>query len=283
MTDLTSVAPIVSRRIGQLFCLLMFVCFLSLTSLAQTTSTTILGTVTDSTGAVVAGAKVTVSNNGTGVSRSVTTSSTGDYSFPLLDVGTYTVTVDAQGFKSGVHRGLILQINEKLRADFALEVGATTEKVEITSEGPTLRTDDATLGQTIEQRRVEELPLNNRNLGALAILQPGVQYGPRSGTDGQGFGQRQGSHGIPIPGVGLSFVANGQRETNQHDCWAGAEFVPGSILSLRQRRAGNSGRPGLQERGLFSDQEHATDRKGEAAVSCRDFQPVQHAAICRAQ
>ena len=74
MTDLTSVAPIVSRRIGQLFCLLMFVCFLSLTSLAQTTSTTILGTVTDSTGAVVAGAKVTVSNNGTGVSRSVTTS-----------------------------------------------------------------------------------------------------------------------------------------------------------------------------------------------------------------
>ncbi|HQR31752.1 MAG TPA: TonB-dependent receptor [Blastocatellia bacterium] len=216
MTDLASVSPIVSRRIGQLFCLLMFCCFLSLVSLAQTTSTTILGTVTDSAGAVVAGAKVTVTNNGTGVSRSVTTSSTGDYSFPLLDVGTYTVTVDAQGFKSGFRRGMILQINEKLRADFALEIGATTEKVEVTAEGPTLRTDDATLGQTIEQRRVEELPLNNRNLGALAILQPGVQYGPRSGTDGQGFGQRQGSHGIPIPGVGLSFVANGQRETNQH-------------------------------------------------------------------
>lgn len=207
---------LVPRRIGQLACLFMIFSFLSLQSFAQTTSTAILGTVTDAAGAVVANAKVTVTNNGTGVSRTVTTASTGDYSFPLLDVGTYTVTVDAQGFKSGVRRNVILQINEKLRADFSLEVGATTEKVEITAEGLTLRTDDATLGQTIEQRRIEELPLNNRNLGVLAILQPGVQYGPRSGTDGQGFGQRQGSHGIPIPGVGLSFVANGQRETNQH-------------------------------------------------------------------
>ncbi len=207
---------LVPRRIGQSACLFMLFSFLSLQSFAQTTSTAILGTVTDAAGAVVANAKVTVTNNGTGVSRTVTTASTGDYSFPLLDVGTYTVTVDAQGFKSGVRRNVILQINEKLRADFSLEVGATTEKVEITAEGLTLRTDDATLGQTIEQRRIEELPLNNRNLGVLAILQPGVQYGPRSGTDGQGFGQRQGSHGIPIPGVGLSFVANGQRETNQH-------------------------------------------------------------------
>lgn len=207
---------LVPKRIGQLACLFMLFSFLSLHSFAQTTSTTILGTVTDAAGAVVANAKVTVTNNGTGVSRTITTASTGDYSFPLLDVGTYTVTVDAQGFKSGVRRNVILQINEKLRADFSLEVGATTEKVEITAEGLTLRTDDATLGQTIEQRRIEELPLNNRNLGVLAILQPGVQYGPRSGTDGQGFGQRQGSHGIPIPGVGLSFVANGQRETNQH-------------------------------------------------------------------
>lgn len=204
-----------AKRGWQWLCLSLML-ILPIGVFAQTTSTTILGTVTDAAGAVVAGAKVTVTNNGTGVSRSVTSSSTGDYSFPLLDVGTYTVTVDAQGFKSGVRRSIVLQINEKLRADFALEIGATTEKVEITAEGATLRTDDATLGQTIEQRRVEELPLNNRNLGVLAILQPGVQYGPRSGTDGQGFGQRQGSHGIPIPGVGLSFVANGQRETNQH-------------------------------------------------------------------
>jgi hypothetical protein len=183
---------------------------------AQTTSTTILGAVADTSGAVIAGAKVTATNTKTGVSREVMTSSTGDFSFPLLDVGVYDVTIEAQGFRPEVRRNVILEINEKVRVVFSLQVGATTEKVEVVAETATLRTDDATLGQTIEQRRVEELPLNNRNLGALAILQPGVQYGPRSGTDGQGFGQRQGAHGIPIPGIGLSFVANGQRETNQH-------------------------------------------------------------------
>jgi Carboxypeptidase regulatory-like domain len=182
---------------------------------AQTTSTTILGAVSDSKGAVVAGAKVMTTNTKTGVKREATTSSTGDFSFPLLDVGVYDVTVEAQGFRPESRRGVILEINEKVRVDFSLQVGATTEKIEVVAETATLRTDDATLGQTVEQRRVEELPLNNRNLGALAILQPGVQYGPRSGSDGQGFGQRQGAHGVPIPGIGLTFVANGQRETNQ--------------------------------------------------------------------
>ncbi|MBA3442964.1 MAG: TonB-dependent receptor, partial [Pyrinomonadaceae bacterium] len=183
---------------------------------AQTTSTSILGTVTDANGALVPAAKVTALNVKTGTKREDSTSSSGDFNFPLLDVGEYEVTVEAPGFKTGVSSNIILQVNEKVRVDFSLDVGSTTERVEVTSQASVLRTDDATLGQTVEQRRVVELPLNNRSLGALAILQPGVQYGPRSGSDGQGFGQRQGSHGIPIPGIGLSIVANGQRETNQH-------------------------------------------------------------------
>jgi hypothetical protein len=218
MTDYAAMQGWQRLRLSLLFLFSVLTCLnaFTFTASAQTTSTTILGAVSDSSGAVVAGAKVTVTNTRTSVTREVTTSSTGDFSFPLLDVGVYDVAVEARGFKPEVRRNVILEINEKVRVDFALQVGATTEKVEIVAETATLRTDDATLGQTIEQRRVEELPLNNRNLGALAILQPGVQYGPRSGTDGQGFGQRQGSHGVPIPGIGLSFVANGQRETNQH-------------------------------------------------------------------
>jgi Carboxypeptidase regulatory-like domain len=208
----------VAKR-GWRFCLFLLTVFISafcVSVLAQTTSTTILGTVTDASGAVLPGATVTVINTKTGVKREDVTSSTGDFSFPLLDVGVYDLTVDAKGFKQEVRRNIVLEINEKVRADFTLQVGTTDERVEVTAEAATLRTDDATLGQTVEQKRVEELPLNNRNLGALAILQPGVQYGPRSGPDGQGFGQRQGSHGVPIPGIGLSFVANGQRETNEH-------------------------------------------------------------------
>jgi carboxypeptidase family protein/TonB-dependent receptor-like protein len=207
---------VLSLRLATLFSVLTCLSALMATVSAQTTSTTILGAVTDSSGAAVSAAKVTATNTKTGVKREGATSSTGDFSFSLLDVGVYDVTIEAQGFRPEVRRNIILEINEKVRVDFVLQVGATTEKIEVVAENATLRTDDATLGQTIEQRRVEELPLNNRNLGALAILQPGVQYGPRSGTDGQGFGQRQGSHGIPIPGIGLSFVANGQRETNQH-------------------------------------------------------------------
>lgn len=202
-----------SRNWSYLFVLLAI---LGTTVFAQTTSTSIVGTVVDASGAVLPGAKITALNTRTGQKREDTTSSTGDFSFPLLDVGVYDVTVDASGFKQEVRRGVVLQINDKLRVDFALQVGATNEKVEVIATGVTLQTDEATLGLTIEQRRVEELPLNNRNLGVLAILQPGVQYGPRSGTDGQGFGQRQGANGVPIPGVGLAFVANGQRETNQH-------------------------------------------------------------------
>src|SRR5829696_192058 len=91
-----------------------WLCWLSLSiilcapALAQTTSTTILGTVTDASGAVIANAKVTVTNTRTGVKREDTASSTGDYSFPLLDVGDYDVAVDAGGFKSEVRRGIIL-------------------------------------------------------------------------------------------------------------------------------------------------------------------------------
>ena len=164
--------------------LLVICCASSLVTFAQTTSTTILGTVADAQGAVMPNAKITATNTQTGQKRDATTSSTGDFSFPLLDVGVYDIVVEASGFKQEVRRGVILQINEKVKVDFGLQVGATTERIEVTAEGTILKTDDATLGQTIEQRRVEELPLNNRNLGALAILQPGVQYGPRSGTDG---------------------------------------------------------------------------------------------------
>ena len=196
--------------------LMIFIFACGVTVSAQTTSTTILGTVTDASGAVLPGARVTVVNTKTGVKREDVTSSTGDFSFPLLDIGVYDLTVDATNFKQAVRRNIVLEINEKVRVDMALQVGSTSEQVEVTADATTLRTDDATLGQTVEQRRVEELPLNNRNLGALAILQPGVQYGPRSGTDGQGFNQRQGGQGIPVPGIGLSFVANGQRETNEH-------------------------------------------------------------------
>ena len=97
----------------------------------QTTSTEILGTVTDPTGALIAGAQVTVLRTATGQKRVTITTATGDYSFPLIDIGEYEVTCSAPGFKTEVRRGIVLQLQEKARIDFQMQVGEQVETVEI--------------------------------------------------------------------------------------------------------------------------------------------------------
>jgi hypothetical protein len=173
---------------------------------AQTTSTEILGLVTDSSGAVVPGAKVTVARRATGEIRSAVTNQAGDYSFPLVQIGDYTVRCEMAGFKTQTVSTLRVETEQKVRVNFVLEVGEVTETVEVTAAGVLLKTDDATVGQVIDNRRVIELPLNGRNLSHLAVLVAGVQFGRRTGmADGQG--------GFPIPGAAVSIIANGIRET----------------------------------------------------------------------
>jgi len=179
---------------------------------AQTTSTSILGTVSDASGAVMAGAKVILTNERTNVKSETVTTSSGDYLFPLLEIGQYEVAIEAAGFKSEVRKNILLQINEKVRVDFNLTVGQVTERVEVTAEAATLKTDEVSTGGIVEQRRLVELPVNGRNVGNLATLQPGVMFGSRGGLDGQSGG----GGGIPIPGQTIAIVANGQREVSQH-------------------------------------------------------------------
>ena len=179
---------------------------------AQTTSTSILGSVADSSGSVVAGAKVTLTNVRTSVKAETTTTSTGDFVFPLIDVGEYEVAVEMAGFKSETRKGVVVQINEKVRVNFNLAVGQVTERIEVSASATQLKTDEASLGTAVEQRRLVELPINGRNVGNLATLQAGVMFGPRGGLDGQSGA----SGGIPVPGQTIAIVANGQRETNQH-------------------------------------------------------------------
>ncbi|HEX6504116.1 MAG TPA: carboxypeptidase-like regulatory domain-containing protein, partial [Terriglobales bacterium] len=124
---------------------------LVVSGLAQTTSTSILGTVTDSSGAIVTDAKVTALETDTGIRRDATTSSTGDYNFPLLNVGTYEITVVKPGFKTESRR-VTIELNQKARVDFALEVGAIAEQIQITGEAPVLSTEDASLGLVVNTR-----------------------------------------------------------------------------------------------------------------------------------
>ena len=179
---------------------------------AQTTSTSILGTVTDASGASISGAHVTATNVKTSVASTTVTTETGDYAFPILDIGEYQVMVQQTGFKAETRKGVTLQINEKVRVDFNLQVGSQTEQVTVTVEAANLRTDEASIGGTVEQRRLVELPMNGRNVGNFAVLNPGVSFGSRGGYDGQSGS----AGGVPIPGQTIAIVANGQRETSQH-------------------------------------------------------------------
>ncbi len=149
-------------------------------------STEILGIVQDATGAVVPEVEITATNVATGQIRKVTTGQSGTYVFSLMRPGDYTMRADKQGFRPEVRSGLTLQLNQKARVDFTLQVGAVTESIEVSAAGVILNTDDATIGNVVEQRRVTDLPLNGRNFANLAGLMPGVIKGVSSNTNQYG-------------------------------------------------------------------------------------------------
>lgn len=141
---------------------------------AQTPTGQITGLVTDSTGAVAPDARIIVRNIETGVEQTTTAGSQGYYTVPLLQPGRYQVTVQKQGFRSVTRSGLTLNVNQALRIDFALDVGAVSESVSIIAEAPLIQTADSAVGSVIDNKRVLDLPLNGRNPFALAGLAPGV-------------------------------------------------------------------------------------------------------------
>ncbi len=149
---------------------------------------TIAGTVTDTSGAAVADATVTLTNLDTAQKRSIETDSSGNYTFVNILPGRYKLEGEKTGFKKFVREPIAVQIESGLRVDISLPVGAQTETVEVTSEVPLLQPETASLGQVVEQRVVTELPLNGRNPLALVGMVPGVvpQGTPSAGNSSGG-------------------------------------------------------------------------------------------------
>ncbi|MBV8069926.1 MAG: carboxypeptidase regulatory-like domain-containing protein, partial [Acidobacteriaceae bacterium] len=137
---------------------------------AQAVYGSIAGTVRDATGSVVDAVNVTLTNTATGETRSMTTSSSGDYTFVNILPGRYSLTAEKAGFKKLVREPIIVDIESGLRVDLTLEVGAVTQTVEVTAAAPLLQPETSSLGQVVEQRAVTELPLNGRNPLALVQL-----------------------------------------------------------------------------------------------------------------
>ncbi|MDX1983521.1 MAG: TonB-dependent receptor, partial [Bryobacteraceae bacterium] len=151
---------------------------------AQIISSSIVGAVSDASGAVIAGATVTATNQSTGVARTAASDASGAFAFLQLQPGTYNVAATAPGFKKFEATGLVLPVNQTLRADVQLTVGEVTEQVRVEASGLRVESETSSLGQVIEQKNIVELPLNGRNFMQLANLSAGVvpAYNARSAT-----------------------------------------------------------------------------------------------------
>lgn len=142
---------------------------------AQGTGGRILGRVADSSGAVLANVKVTLTNEATGVSSETSTNGNGEYGFPQVPLGTYTLSFDLTGFKTNERKGILVELNQVVTFNSTLQIGETKEVVEVTSEAPLVDTTSTQLGAIVNNKSVNELPLNSRDAYQFLQLQPGVQ------------------------------------------------------------------------------------------------------------
>jgi hypothetical protein len=141
---------------------------------AQYTTARLSGIVSDPSGAVVAGATITVQEVGTGYTQSTNSTSAGQYLFPSLPVGTYQITVSMAGYTSYVQKGIVLSLGQAAAQDVQLRVGRVEQQVVVNANSSLVTTDSATVGQLIDQREISQLPLNGRDVQQLVFLAPGT-------------------------------------------------------------------------------------------------------------
>ncbi|HUS07268.1 MAG TPA: carboxypeptidase regulatory-like domain-containing protein [Bryobacteraceae bacterium] len=153
---------------------------LNLPTTAQEARGTLLGRVSDKSDAVIAGANVRATNLDTGVQFSSVTNKSGDYIFPLLLPGTYSVTLDHSGFKTYTRTGIAVRVNDQVAINVEMELGQSTQTVNVTAETPLLDTSSASIGYVVDSRTILELPLKDGMVLTMATLAPGVIFTPES-------------------------------------------------------------------------------------------------------
>lgn len=232
---------------------------------AQVVTGDILGTITDPSGAVIAQAKIVITNTGTREAHELTSNSAGEYIQTALPSGYYSITVTAQGFKTAGVTGLKLDAGSLLRQNVKVTIGATNQRVEVTGESPALVTDTATLSGVITEQRVEDLPLNGRNFFQLADLAPGANEGPAaplaSGTrpddrrewaSVSAFAQSDTLNNIMVDGLdnneksigstgirpGVEAIAEFQVQTNDYPAEVGK--TPGAVVNVITKSGTNN-------------------------------------------
>src|SRR6266545_3390750 len=206
--------------------------FCALPALAQTATAELSGTVTDASGAVVAGAKVTAMNAETGTSREVSTSQTGNYVLTFMQPGMYNVSVEAPGFRKTVQGNIELRVNQRVEVNLQLQLGQVSDTVEVQATSPLLESQSSALGTVVDTQLTSELPLNGRNFIQMATLSPGV--------NGVGFA----STGTIMSGTrpddrrpGTEIFSNGNREGSNNFLYDGVDNNERLTLSIVLRPA----------------------------------------------
>jgi len=175
---------------------------------AQVTTADILGAVTDASGAVLPGVRVTAENLDTSATRSAVSDSTGNYLIPLLPPGPYSVKAEMQGFKTFTVPRVVLAVGDRLRVDVRLEVGQLEQSVEVTAQTPALQSEKSSVGTLVNDRAVEDLPLNGRNFVTLARLAAGATEGVNNAlSSGNRPDDRRRASSVAV---------NGQPDTNNN-------------------------------------------------------------------
>src|SRR5271165_7009100 len=196
---------------------------------AQTFRGTILGTVSDTSGAVVSGATVKVHNNGTGLERTTQTTAEGNYSIAELPIGTYTVTVTQSGFQTAVTSNVVVDVATELRIDVALKLGQVSDTVEVTGEAlAQVDTTNDVLGGTLDAEAIANIPVNGRDYTKLIYLNPGVAGSPDQISDS--------------PGSFGTFSMNGSRGRSNNFLLDGTDMNDGFRND-----------PAINEAGVFGD------------------------------
>src|ERR1044072_5472177 len=192
----------------------------SLTALAQSTAT-VQGVVTDESGAVMTGAQVIVRNTAMGIERTTETDSAGNFQVAALPVGTYRVEIHAQGFQTAVVNDLILEVGKVIVQNFQLKVGGVSQEINVVADAGLVETTTTTVGQVINQKTVQEIPLNGRHFVDLGLLIPGSVTPPQNGfltapLRGQGSfafntaGNREDTVNFMINGINLNDMVQNQ-------------------------------------------------------------------------
>ncbi|MEO6801699.1 MAG: TonB-dependent receptor [Granulicella sp.] len=194
---------------------------------AQSTTATLLGSVQDPSGAVIAGAQVIANNVDTNVEHRGVSEKNGEYSIGQLAPGNYTITVEAPGFSKLVQTGVALQVGQQSRLNLSLTIGQQTETIEVTGHPPLLETETSSVGTVVGERLVNQLPLNGRNFVQLATLSPGV-----TGVGTSATGTIQGGGRPDDKRAGSEIFANGNREGDNNYLIDGTDDNERLTLSL---------------------------------------------------